>query len=207
MQIKRKYLELLPVLCVILLVFLSVLLRLKSNECAKLYRENAVGNANFRTLRKILSRNLKATVLSDYAVINTGDCLYFFSANAIDSTSICQLKNRSVLFVPKQSCNVCYDEVYDALLYARDSLNSEIITVTEKEKYNEVRNMIYDLGFVSKVYYLKDDVFWKSMKIEFAPFWGYIDDDLRCRHCFIPIVNNEGISYDYLKTLFKRYKI
>ena len=45
-----------------------------------------------------------------------------------------------MLFVPKQSCNVCYDEIYDALLYARDSLNYDIVTITEKEKICMERN-------------------------------------------------------------------
>lgn len=34
------------------------------------------------------------------------------------------IRNKIVLFVPAHSCNVCYDEVYDALKYSQDIRSS-----------------------------------------------------------------------------------
>lgn len=193
-------------LCVLMLLISSFLLFSKNKECRKLEQYITVQKDNNITLQKVLYRNLEATIKSDEAQLERNSYLYKISQGRKDSIPLFELINHNILFVPKQSCNVCYDEVYDALIYAVDTLHYNMVTITEKEKYNEVRNIIRDLGFQSDVYYLKDTVFWSSLSIEFAPFFGYINESFRCCHCFVPMVNYPKYSYLYLKTITEKYK-
>ena len=95
----------------------------------------------------------------------------------------------------KRVVNVCYDEIYDALKIAKDSLSLDCLIITEKEKYNEVRNIIMDLGINNKnTSYLVDTTFWNSIDIAYAPFLSYIDDNLKCTHSFVPFPNHPPLS-------------
>lgn len=205
MYFQEKTIEYLAVICVVSLLLSTFLLYRKTKECQVLEQKNSIQMANSTTLHKVLSRNMKATMYFDCTQLNDDIFLYKYSNGKTDSIPIGNIKNQNVLFVPKQCCNVCYDEVYDALLYAKDSLNIEIIAITEKEKYNEVRNIIHDLGFKLNVYYINSFSFWKSTSIEYAPFFSYIDKYLRCNHCFIPLVNYPEYSYLYLRNISKKY--
>ena len=80
----------------------------------------------------------------------------------------------------------------------------QIVTITEKEKYNEVKNLISDLGFQSAIYYLAEDTFWNSIKIQYAPFFGFVENRFICNHCFVPLVNYPEYSYLYLQTMQKK---
>lgn len=106
----------------------------------------------------------------------------------------------------KRVVNVCYDEIYDALKFAKDSLSLDCLIITEKEKYNEVRNIIMDLGINNKnTSYLVDTTFWNSIDIAYAPFLSYIDDNLKCTHSFVPFPNHPQYSYHYLDILKSKY--
>ena len=205
MQIQEKSIKLMVSLCVLMLLFSSFLLYCKNREYHKLEQYINVQKANHITLQKVLYRNLKATIYSDEAQLNKDKYLYEITQFGRDSIHLFELMNHNILFVPKQSCNVCYDEVYDMLTFAKDTLRYNIITITEKEKYDEVRNIIRDLGFQSNVYYLNDTVFWAALSIEYAPFFGRINESFKCCHCFVPIVNYPQYSYLYLKTIAEKY--
>lgn len=201
MQIQKRSIDYWSLLCLTLLLASTFFLSRKTKECQKLQQEILVQDANSKTLHKVLHRNMAAILRSDGIQLKDFASLYKNSAGQKIEVPIQEIKNQVVLFVPKQSCNVCYDEVYDALLYAKDSLNYDIVTVTEKEKYNEVKNQITDLGFQSAIYYLAEDAFWNSIKIQYAPFLGFVDSRFVCNHCFIPLVNYPEYSYLYLQTL------
>ncbi|WP_296122944.1 hypothetical protein [uncultured Bacteroides sp.] len=147
---------------------------------------------------------MTAILHSDGFRLEENASLYKYNAGQKIEVPIQKIENQVVLFVPKQSCNVCYDEIYDALLYARDSLNYDIVTITEKEKYNEVKNLISDLGFQSAIYYLAENTFWDSIKIQYAPFFGFVENSSICNHCFVPLVNYPEYSYLYLQTMQKK---
>lgn len=206
MQVQEKSIKYMVALCVLMLFLSSFFLYCKNKECHKLKQYISVQEANNITLHDVLSRNLKATIYSDEAQLDRNTYLYKISQGKKDSIPLFELMSHIILFVPKQSCNVCYDEVYDALIYAEDTLNYDIITITEKEKYNEVRNIIRDLGFQLDVYYLNDTLFWTSLSIEYAPFFGRINQSFKCCHCFVPIVNYPQYSYLYLKNITEKYR-
>lgn len=206
MYIQEKTIDYLAVLCILLLLVSTVLLYHKVKECKYLDQTVSVQKSNYETLKKIISRNMKAVIYSDNIQLDKGASLYMYRNNKKDSVSIRCLKHKNILFVPRQSCNVCYDEVYDALLYAKDSLNYDVITVTEKEKYNEVRSILYDMGFNVDVYYSDSPIFLQSLSIEYAPFFSYVDERLKCCHSFIPLPNYPEYSYLYLKAICEKYK-
>lgn len=89
--------------------------------------------------------------------------------------------------------------------YAKDTIGIEPLIVTEEGKYNETRNILKDMEFSLEVYSLNDNHFWNSLKIIYAPFFSYVDDDIRCRHCFIPYPNYPSYSFIYLKNIISRY--
>lgn len=204
MQIQRKSVNYLALCCAILLLVSTYFLDKKNREYQRLQQEVLVLEANSKTLHKILHRNMVAILHSNGFQLNDCISLYKYNAGQKIEEPIQKIKNQVVLFVPKQSCNVCYDEIYDALLYAKDSLNYDIITITEKEKYNEVKNLIFDLGFQSTVYYLIEDTFWDSVKIQYAPFLGFVDNHFICNFCFVPLVNYPEYSYLYLQVMRKK---
>lgn len=201
MQIQKKYIDYWVLLCVVLLLAATYFLNRKTKECQELQQKVLVLEANSKTLHKVLRRNMTAALHSAGFHLKDYTFLYQYKGEQKKEIPIQKVRNQVVLFVPKQSCNVCYDEIYDALLYARDSLNYDIATITEKEKYNEVRNQISDLGFQSEVYYLEEDTCWNSIKIQYAPFLGFVDDCLVCNHCFVPLVNYPEYSYLYLQAM------
>ena len=201
MQIQKKSIDHWLLLCVVLLLVSSYFLNRKTRECQKLQQKILVQEANSNTLHKVLHRNMSAILRSNGFRLKDCASLYKNRVGQNIEVPIQEIENQVVLFVPKQSCNVCYDEIYDALLYAKDSLDYDIVTITEKEKYNEVKNQISDLGFQSEVYYLVEDAFWSSIKIQYAPFLGLVDNHLVCNYCFVPLVNYPEYSYLYLQTL------
>ena len=201
MQVQRKSIDYLAILCTILLLVSTYFLNSKTKECQRLQQKILVQDANSNTLHKVLRRNMSAILCSDGFQLKNCTSLYKYDAGRNVEVPIQETENQVVLFVPKQSCNVCYDEIYDALLYARDSLNYDIITITEKEKYNEVKNLISDLGFQSDIYYLAEDTFWNSIKIQYAPFLGFVNSSFICNHCFVPLVNYPEYSYLYLQIM------
>lgn len=207
MQIKRINLIIVCVLCG-LLCFLSFLLVENTKNIASLRKKYQLQCVNDDTFEKVLSRNLKAVICSDGEQLNQHSYLWTIQKNRKDSCLCEELAGELVLFVPKLSCNVCYDEIYDALKYAKDSLNQEIIIVTEKEKYNEVRNIILGLGInnSNNIYYLKNDIFWNSIAIVYAPFLAFVNNELTCMHSFIPIPNHSNYSYEYIKNLYEKYR-
>lgn len=204
MQVQKKSIDYWVLLCVISLLASTCFLNRKTKECQKLQQKILVQETNSKTLHKVLRRNMTAILHSDGFRLKESTSLYKYNAGQKTEVPIQKVKNQVVLFVPKQSCNVCYDEIYDALLYARDSLNYDIVTITEKEKYNEVKNLISDLGFQSAIYYLAEDTFWNSIKIQYAPFFGFVENRFICNHCFVPLVNYPGYSYLYLQTMQKK---
>lgn len=201
MQIQKKSIDYWLWGCVVLLLVSSYFLNRKTAECQKLHQKVLVLEANSNTLHKVLRRNMTAILRSNGFQLRDCASLYTNRVGQKTEVPIQEVENQIVLFVPKQSCNVCYDEIYDALLYAKDSLDYDIVTITEKEKYNEVKNQISDLGFQSEVYYLVEDAFWNSIKIQYAPFLGLVDNHLICNYCFVPLVNYPEYSYLYLQTL------
>lgn len=194
------------VICLFLLG-MSYVIYHQRKEQAKLYQAYTVQKLNNETFHKVLSRNQKAVAFSDYISINPKSNMKDYSNNQNHTFSCNILKGKIVLFVPEKSCNVCYDEVYDALQYAKDSLNIELLIVAGERKYNETRNILKDMGISSDVYSLNDDKFWDSLKIVYAPFLSYVDNDIRCRHCFIPFPNHPDYSFRYLKNIVYRYYV
>ena len=205
MHIQEKTTEYLAIICILLLLTSTVLLYRKTKECQVLEQKVNVQTANSTTLQKIISRNMKAIIYFDHTQLNENIFLNTYINGKKDSIPIKNVQDKNILFVPKQSCNVCYDEVYDALLYARDSLNYDVITITEKEKYNEVRNILHDMGFKASIYCFDTQSFWQSTSIEYAPFFSYVDKHLKCCHSFIPLPNYPEYSYLYLRTIIEKY--
>lgn len=160
---------------------------------------------DFNTFQKVLKRNSTATWITDNISIND-NYYYIPTPNQVDSISINNAKNKIALFIPKNSCSTCYDEVYDALSYCNDSLKYEVLILAAKEKRNEIQNIIRGIGLKQKVYYLKKDSFWNNINIKFAPFFSFIDENLNCTQCFIPYANFPLYSYVYLKTILYKYK-
>lgn len=205
MQVKNKLIEILLGICCLCLLGMSYLYFSKTKQTLSLQKESIIQKANEDTFHKILSRNQKAIFFSDYTPLNKNSYLCFVKSGILDSVLSVNLIDKITLFVPAHACNVCYDEVYDALRYSRDSLLIEPQVITEKAKYNEVRNLVNDLGFNINVFYLKDRDFWEKLSIAYAPFLAYLDKELECKHCFIPFPNNPEYSYEYLKNVRERY--
>ena len=205
MQVKGRLTEILLALCCIFLIVMSVLCFQQTKKLASCKEANIILRANSDTFHKVLKRNQKAVLLSDYALVREDAGIVYVNDGKLDSVCSTRIKNKIVLFVPAHTCNVCYDEIYDALKYAQDSLSVAPLVVTEREKYNEVRNIISDLGFHLDIFYIKDSDFWKEVSIIYAPFLSYVDDELRCRHCFVPLPNHPEYSFGYLDFLSERY--
>lgn len=205
MQIKSRLTELLIVVIFIAFIVVSYSLYNQRKEKQVIYTKNLILKANYETFQKVVSRNQEANLFSDYVTIRSNSRIGKFNKNKIEKTTCDFLRNKIILFVPEKSCNVCYDEVYDALQYAIDSIKTEIVIVTGEGKYNETRNIIKDLGISSSVYSLDDDIFWDSIDIVYAPFLSYVDDNLRCRHCFVPYPNHPKYSFEYLNNIIQRY--
>jgi len=208
MQIKEKLIiRLIGIfLCVILCIISFILV--KRTEESILWREKyALQNINNGTFHEVLARNMKSIINTDGIMIDGRNLLRKIYHTKQDSLPVRLLANKLSLFVPAKSCNVCYDEIYDALKYAQDSLNMECFIITEKGKYNEVRNIIMDLGISVKedTYYLVDSTFWNGISIAYAPFLSYIDENLKCCHSFVPFPNHSQYSYHYLRLLWSRY--
>lgn len=205
MQIKNKLTDLLVVVIFIAFISASYSLYNQRKEKKTLYTKNLILKANYETFQKVVSRNQEAILFSDYVSIDSNSRIGRYIDNKIKKYSCELLKNKIALFVPEKACNVCYDEVYDALQYANDSVKVDVVIITGESKYNETRNIINDLGISSQVYSLDDDIFWNSMDIVYAPFFSFVDNNLQCRHCFVPYPNHPRYSYEYLKHIIQRY--
>lgn len=208
MQIKEKLVVRLVglVLC-ISLCFISFLLVKRTSDYVFWKEKYRLHSTNSGIFHEVLNRNMECVMKTDGTVISEGKYLYKIYNMKQDSLPVSSLSNSLSLFVPEKSCNVCYDEVYDALKYAQDSLSLECLIITGKGKYNEVRNIIKDLGISIKenTYYLEDSVFWNDISIVYAPFLSYIDGNLKCTHSFIPFPNHPQYSYAHLKLLWGKY--
>lgn len=77
--------------------------------------------------------------------------------------------------------------------------------MTEEGKYNETRNILRDMNISAEIFSLEDKVFWESIQIVYAPFLSYVDNEVRCRHCFIPFPNPPDYSFEHLKSVIYRY--
>ena len=188
-------------ICIVCIISITVLLQKEVTRNKKIQQKYEIAITNQNTLQMMLHRNMKAILKSNSSPIKKEAYLYQLTKSSKDSIKLVKIRERVVLFVPAQSCNVCYDEIYDALLYARDSLNYDIPIITGKEKYNEVRNMIRDLGFSTGVYYLTDNEYWDNISIKYAPFLAIIDSNQQISNCFIPLPNYPMYSYEYLTTI------
>lgn len=93
------------------------------------------------------------------------------------------------------------------LTIARDSLKINIEVITDKAKFREVRNNLSMLDLPNRLFYLKDNSYFEAIKIEYAPFLAYVDDQLMARHLFIPLVNHPEFSKQYLLMINKRYRL
>lgn len=208
MQVKEKLIiRLIGIFLCVILCVVSFMLT-KHTEENRLWREKyALQEINNNTFHEVLNRNMKSVINTDGIMMNGKTHLRKIYHNKRDSFPVALLTNKLSLFVPAKSCNVCYDEIYDALKYAQDSLGLEYSIITEKDKYNEVRNIVMDLGISIKenTYYLEDSIFWNSISVAYAPFLSYIDENLKCCHSFVPFPNHPQYSYHYLKLLWNRY--
>lgn len=205
MQIKIRSSELLIAVVFIAFICASYSLYYQRKENQVIYTKSLILKSNYETFQKVVSRNQKANMFSDYVLISSNSKICVFNKNKIEKMTCDFLRNKLILFVPEKTCNVCYDEVYEALQYATDSIKTEIAIVTGEGKYNETRNIIDDLGIAFPVYSLDDDIFWNSIGIIYAPFLSYVDDNLRCRHCFVPYPNHSKYSFEYLNNIIQRY--
>ena len=208
MQIKEKLKGniILIVLSVVTCVVSLLLIRQTHNHVL-LNEKYLLQKINNETFHGVLERNMTSVINTDGVAVSGDRYIYRIYNQKKDSLLMDQLVNSLILFVPQKSCNVCYDEIYDALKYAHDSLNIKYSIITEKGKYNEVRNVIMDLGINMRecTYYLEDSMFWNKISVIYAPFLSYLDDALTCRHSFIPFPNHSKYSYHYLNLLWKRY--
>lgn len=202
MQIKIR---LSGLLIAVVFIGTSYSLYYQRKENQVIYTKSLILKSNYETFQKVVLRNQKANMFSDYVFISSNSKIGRFNKNKIEKMTCDFLRNKLILFVPEKSCNVCYDEVYDALQYATDSIKTEIVIVTGEGKYNETRNIINDLGIAFSVYSLDDDIFWDSIDITYAPFLSYVDDNLCCRHCFVPYPNHPKYSFEYFNNIIQRY--
>lgn len=208
MQIKeRLVIRLIGIFLCVILCVVSFMLTKRTEENLLWQEKYALQDVNNGTFHEVLARNMKSIINTDGTIMNGKNLLLKIYHTKQDSLPVKFLANKLSLFVPAKSCNVCYDEIYDALKYAQDSLDLDYAIITEKSKYNEVRNIVMDLGISVKenTYYLVDSVFWNSISIAYAPFLSYIDGDLRCCHSFVPFPNHSQYSYHYLRLLWNRY--
>lgn len=141
MQIKDKLTNILLGLCCLFLLGMSYMIYHQRKEQVILYQKYILQKTNNNTFHKILSRNQEVITFSDYTSINPKSIITSYNGNLNNTFSVEILKGEIVLFVPEKSCNVCYDEVYDALQYAKDTMNVEVLIVTEEK--NTMKRAIF----------------------------------------------------------------
>lgn len=206
MQIQKIARALPFTVSIILLIVFAYITSEKSKENSQLNETQQVLKSNYQTFQKMSMEHLRVNLLSDYQTIGR-NMLYGVNKETVDSCCSSYLKGKVALFIPQKSCNVCYDEIYEVLKIGNDSLRVNIEVITDKTKFREVRNNLSMLDLPNRLFYLKDNSYFETIKVEHAPFLVYVDDQLIAKHLFIPLVNHPEFSKQYLLTLNKRYQL
>jgi hypothetical protein len=115
--------------------------------------------------------------------------------------------NKILLVIPELSCNACYDDVYDFIHYANDSLHITIPIFTVKNRCREIKNIMSDYSLQTDLYYIESSHFFEGNKdeIEFAPYFLFLDQRKICHHIFIPQPNHPYLTKTYLTNMKYRY--
>lgn len=173
-------------------------------DTKQLKRQNIISRNNYLTLQESIKKNMQARISSDNIYFGK-DTVFYFPDKTENKTNLSKFTEQLILVIPEKSCNVCYDEIYEALKYATDSLKLTINLFTSKHRYRETKNMMAEFKILGDLYYFPSDFLTTQISIEFAPYFIYIDQQKQGKNIFIPFTQFPSLTYYYLQAIHKRY--
>jgi hypothetical protein len=172
----------------------------------KYKRMYQIKELNFNTFQNSINESLSKTILTDHRIMVPEYC-YKYGKQNTDSINVQYLVNKILLIIPELSCNTCYDDVYDFIRYANDSLDMKISILTSKNRYREITGILSDYSLQTDLYYIKTSHFIGDKdEIEFAPYFIFMDQHKSCYHLFIPQPNHPYLTKTYLTNISLRYE-
>lgn len=123
MQVKGQLTNVVIIIVSLFLLVMSYVIYSQEKEQEKLFQKYTLQKVNNSTFHEMLFRNQKAVISSDYVSISPTSLMFNYDkGRKEDYWAGDILRERIILFVPEKACNVCYDEIYEILQYAQDSL-------------------------------------------------------------------------------------
>jgi hypothetical protein len=169
--------------------------------------EYLITKSNFEVFQKSVNDALNMTIMANDQKIIPEYCYQYSNELKLDSIHVKFLINKLLLVIPEKSCNSCYDEVYGFIQWVKESLNINLIIITEIKRYREIKNIFLDFNYLStNLYYIDaDQIFEGSENIEYAPYFVFLDQDQICRQLFIPHANHSYLTKSYLVSISQKY--
>lgn len=155
-------------------------------ETLKLQKQNKIHQINYKTLLETIKKTTLASILFEDIYFENNQLTYF-NNTSYNTATLGQFTKQLILVIPEQSCNICYDEVYEYVKYANDSLNIKVNIFTSKHRYREIKNMLTQFEIPIYLYYFSDDFPKKQHAIEFSPYFVYIDQKKRSKRNIYPV--------------------
>jgi hypothetical protein len=167
---------------------------------------NQIINSNFKIFQDVINESLSKTILADQRMFFP-EHFYKYGIQKIDSINVESFINKIILVIPELSCNTCYDDVYEFIRYAKDSLSIDIPILTTKNRYREIVNILSDNLIQTDLYYTNENHFFEDNdNIEFSPYFVFMNQYGICNHLFIPQANHLYLTETYLISMKQRYK-
>jgi hypothetical protein len=206
-KIMKKPAIIISVISVLSFLCLSFYTSCKTKKLLKKYEiAYQITESNFNTFENAINESWSKIILSDHSTLVPEYC-YTYNQREIDSLNTQYFTNKILLIIPELSCNTCYDDVYDILHYAEDSLGISIPILTAKNRYREIINILLDYSLRTDLYYVRTDWFFsENDEIEYAPYFVFMNQYKICYHFFIPQPNHPHITKRYLTNIKQRYE-
>jgi hypothetical protein len=161
--------------------------------------------SNYNTFMGVVTETTSLRVLSNDKSLNS-EYLYEHNHQKIDSIAIRDVVNHMFLFIPENSCSSCYDDMYNFIQYAKDTLEMKILPVTVRNRYREIKRILTE-HTTSNLYYVTSDSFLKGGDdIQYMPYFVFVDQEQIGRNLFVPLINHAYVTKAYLTRMKQRYK-
>lgn len=198
---KTNILSLFTVLLTVCCVFI---LYISYDKDRGYLKQQKISERNYATLQKSIRETTAFTVLSDCKSLSPKDSLIHITENEKIFFSWDDLHKKIFLIIPERSCNTCYDEVFESINYAKDSLQLEVEALTTSNTYKEVINTFKDFHLSIKLYYSYNSHLFSDVKLSNTPYFININD-MKFQNLFIPIKNQSHLTRSYLVAMNERF--